>query len=101
MTIGFFFLLALRDSSKNHQNMLETTKVLVNDEANKMNDKILSLAEIANVLNIDEVVLSTCNKKTATSTARALIKLFCLAYESNFEYSKIDKSIIKSIIGEL
>ena len=83
-----------------NQNILEMTNVLLNDEENNKTDYKLSMGDITKTLNMDETVLSTCNKKSATSTARCLIKLFCLNSDSNLEYGDMDKSIINSIIGE-
>ncbi|CAF3488201.1 unnamed protein product [Rotaria socialis] len=91
--------MSLLKPSKISQNMSEMTNVLVNDEENKKADRLLSIDDIKTILNMDEKALSSCNRKTETSTARFLIKLFCRNSDTTFEYVDVDKSIISSIIG--
>lgn len=45
--------------------------------------------------------LQECNKKTATATARSIIKSMYPNYDSNFRYTNVDKPIIDCIIGKV
>ena len=60
-----------------------------------------TLIEIANTLKMSEKDLQMCHRKTATGTARHLMKFFYPNPPPDLKLSKIDKNVIDSIISKL
>lgn len=50
---------------------------------------------------MDANKLANCNQKTATGTARSIIKCMYPDCDSNSRYSDVDKSVVNAIIGKL
>jgi hypothetical protein len=72
---------------------------IVNDAAisNFANDTFL--IDVMRKLGMDNNELAKCNKKTATSTVRSIIKFIYPNPEPDFKYTQVNKSIIDAAIG--
>ncbi|CAF3046069.1 unnamed protein product [Rotaria sp. Silwood2] len=79
-------------------NFVEISNVSRDDQENMNVDKGTSMTDILLILKMDANKLTKCNKKTATATARSVIKSMYPNCDSNFRYSDVDKSIIDCII---
>ncbi|CAF3901369.1 unnamed protein product [Rotaria sp. Silwood1] len=79
-------------------NFVEISNVSHDDQENMNVDKGTSMNDILLILKMDANKLTKCNKKTATATARSVIKCMYPSCDSNFRYSDVDKSIIDCII---
>ncbi|CAF4882873.1 unnamed protein product [Rotaria sp. Silwood1] len=79
-------------------NFVEISNVSHDDQENMNVSKGTSMTDILLMLKMDANKLTKCNKKTATATARSVIKSMYPNCDSNFRYSDVDKSIIDCII---
>ncbi len=59
------------------------------------------LDNILSSLNMTDKQLKTCHGKTATATARHIMKFKYPHPSPNFKFNEIDESIIQSIISKL
>ncbi|CAF1510675.1 unnamed protein product, partial [Rotaria sordida] len=80
------------------QYLIEITNILtgnVNDTQEDLGDVLL---EIMEVLNMSEEQLARCHGRTATATARHIMKFKYPNPSPNFKFSKIDDNILQTII---
>ena len=96
-----FLNLASSTDSVIDQSFVEISNNSHDDQENTNIDACASMADIIIVLNMDTNKLTKCNKKTATATARSVIKSMYPNLNSNLRYSDVDKFIVNSIIGKL
>ena len=101
MSFSRFLNLASSTNSDIDRNFVEISNVAHDDQENTNVGKEASMVDILLILKMDANKLKTCNKKTATATARFVIKSMYPNCDSNFRYSDVDKSIIDCIIGKL
>ena len=82
-------------------NFVEISNSSYDSQENTNINTCKSMADIIMVLNMDSNKLTKCNKKTATATARSVIKSMYPSCNSDLRYSDVDRSIVDSIIGKL
>ena len=101
MSFSRFLNLASSTNSDIDRNFVEISNVAHDDQENTNVGKEASMVDILLILKMDANKLKTCNKKTATATARFVIKSMYPNCNSNLRYSDVDRSIVDSIIGKL
>lgn len=91
-----FFLVACPQRAEGIQCIDETANVLRVSENHL--EKISKIGHLANVLELNIHDILTCRKRTATATARRLIRLKYPEPNEGFRLADVDDGIIDAII---